>query len=309
MGDPPGGKGTDTSAPDSAWTRETRGRGRGMNRGLNRRLRSPNPVRTKKAVAVTTVSVRAWVCDPSPGPNPDRVRVRVGECAGGAGRGWSHHLGYGSTDCQKDGSQVRAQGPTRLGWDHDRSPVLSFFPDPGSGRRVWGPASYSISTAAYAAIPILPQTASDAMTLNGGGSGAGGSCGGGRERERRRGSTPWGPAPPLHRRSMPVDERDLQAALAPGALSTAAAGTAAQGPRLDWPESSSDSLSSGDSDSDESVYKVLLLGAPGVGKSALARIFGGVEDGPEAEAAGEGLGLCKGGEISGLGLGATGLGT
>nr|2GJS_A Chain A, GTP-binding protein RAD [Homo sapiens]2GJS_B Chain B, GTP-binding protein RAD [Homo sapiens] len=38
--------------------------------------------------------------------------------------------------------------------------------------------------------------------------------------------------------------------------------------------------------SDESVYKVLLLGAPGVGKSALARIFGGVEDGPEAEAAG-----------------------
>ncbi|PNI63408.1 RRAD isoform 4, partial [Pan troglodytes] len=47
-----------------------------------------------------------------------------------------------------------------------------------------------------------------------------------------------------------------------------------------------DSLSSGGSDSDESVYKVLLLGAPGVGKSALARIFGGVEDGPEAEAAG-----------------------
>lgn len=134
MGDPPGGKGTDTSAPDSAWTREARGRGRGMNRGLNRRLRSPNPVRTKKAVAVTTASVRAWVCDPSLGPNPDRVRVRVGECAGGAGRGWSHHLGYGSTDCQKDGSQVRAQGPTRLGWDHDRSPVLSFFPDPGSGQ-------------------------------------------------------------------------------------------------------------------------------------------------------------------------------
>ncbi|PNI63407.1 RRAD isoform 3, partial [Pan troglodytes] len=55
---------------------------------------------------------------------------------------------------------------------------------------------------------------------------------------------------------------------------------------LDWPEDSEDSLSSGGSDSDESVYKVLLLGAPGVGKSALARIFGGVEDGPEAEAAG-----------------------
>lgn len=132
------------------------------------------------------------------------------------------------------------------------------------------------------------------MTLNGGGSGAGGSGRGGRERERRRGSTPWGPAPPLHRRSMPVDERDLQAALAPGALATAAPGTGSPGPRLDWPESSSDSLSSGGSDSDESVYKVLLLGAPGVGKSALARIFGGVEDGPEAEAAGEGLGLFSG---------------
>lgn len=167
----------------------------------------------------------------------------------------------------------------------------SIFLDPWSGRRVPGPASHSISTAAHAAIWIpVPQTASDAMTLNGGGSGAGGSRGGGRERERRRGSTPWGPAPPLHRRSMPVDERDLQAALAPGALTTAEAGTGAQGPRLDWPEGSSDSLSSGGSDSDESIYKVLLLGAPGVGKSALARIFGGIEDGPEAEAAGEGLG-------------------
>ncbi|MBZ3891010.1 GTP-binding protein RAD [Sciurus carolinensis] len=124
------------------------------------------------------------------------------------------------------------------------------------------------------------------MTLNGGGSGAGGSRVGSRERERRRGSTPWGPAPPLHRRSMPVDERDLQAALSPGALAVTATGTRPQDRRLDWPEGSSDSLSSGGSSSDDSVYKVLLLGAPGVGKSALARIFGGVEDGPEAEAAG-----------------------
>lgn len=148
------------------------------------------------------------------------------------------------------------------------------------------------------------------MTLNGGVSGAGGNRGAGRERERRRGSTPWGPAPPLHRRSMPVDERDLQAALAPGALAAAGTGTGAgaQGATLEWHEGSSESLSSGGSDSDESVYKVLLLGAPGVGKSALARIFGGVEDGPEAEAAGEGLGLFKGGEMPGLGLRATGLG-
>lgn len=144
------------------------------------------------------------------------------------------------------------------------------------------------------------------MTLNGGGGGsaAGGSRGGGRERERRRGSTPWGPAPPLHRRSMPVDERDLQAALAPSALAAAGPGPRTRAPRLDWPESSSDSLSSGGSDSEEGVYKVLLLGAPGVGKSALARIFGGLEDGPEAEAAGEeGLGLFKGGETPALGLG------
>lgn len=139
---------------------------------------------------------------------------------------------------------------------------------------------------------LVPQTASDKMTLNGG-SGAGGSRSAGRERDRRRGSTPWGPAPPLHRRSMPVDERDLQAALTPGSLAATAAGTRTQGQRLDWPEGSSDSLSSGDSGSEDGVYKVLLLGAPGVGKSALARIFGGIEDGPEAEAAGERTGLFR----------------
>lgn len=130
------------------------------------------------------------------------------------------------------------------------------------------------------------------MTLNGG-SGAGGSRGAGRERDRRRGSTPWGPAPPLHRRSMPVDERDLQAALAPGSRAATATGTRTQGQRLDWPEGSSDSLSSGGSGSEEGVYKVLLLGAPGVGKSTLARIFGGIEDGPEAEAAGERIELFR----------------
>lgn len=172
--------------------------------------------------------------------------------------------------------------------------------DSGVGQARPGAASHTVRTAADAAVPTpFPQTASGAMTLNGGGSGAGGSRGGGRERERRRGSTPWGPAPPMHRRSMPVDERDLQAALAPGALAAAAAGTGAQGATLHWPEGSSESLSSAGSDSDESVYKVLLLGAPGVGKSALARIFGGVEDGPEAEVAGEGLGLFKGWEMPG----------
>lgn len=257
---------------------------------------------------MTALRFRAWACDPSAGSSLDRVPVRVGECPVGVGWGWSHHLGCLSTS-QEDESQVRAQGPSRLGWVHGRWSVPSILPDPRLGRRTRGPASHSVSTAPYVAIPILLQTASDKMTLNGGGCGVGGSGGEGRERERRRGSTLWGPAPPLHRRSMPVDERDLQAALAPGTPATAPGGTVSQGPRLDWPESSSDSLSSGGSDSDESVYKVLLLGAPGVGKSALARIFGGVEDGPEAEAAGEGLGFFKGGEIPELGLGAAGLGT
>lgn len=90
-----------------------------------------------------------------------------------------------------------------------------------------------------------------------------------------------------------MDERDLQAALVPGSPTATAAGTQTQGQRLDWPEGSSDSLSSGGSGSEESLYKVLLLGAPGVGKSALARIFGGIEDGPEAEAAGERTGLFR----------------
>lgn len=90
-----------------------------------------------------------------------------------------------------------------------------------------------------------------------------------------------------------MDERDLQAALAPGSLAATTAGTRTQGQRLDWPEGSSDSLSSGGSGSLEGVYKVLLLGAPGVGKSALARIFGGIEDGPDAEAAGERIELFR----------------
>uniref|UniRef100_A0A8C2UY92 GTP-binding protein n=1 Tax=Chinchilla lanigera TaxID=34839 RepID=A0A8C2UY92_CHILA len=125
------------------------------------------------------------------------------------------------------------------------------------------------------------------MTLNGSGARGTGGSRAGTDRERRRGSTPWGAAPLMHRRSMPVDDRDLQAALTPGVRGAGLAGSssATQGARLDWAEGSSDSLSSGGSSSEESIYKVLLLGASGVGKSALARIFGGVEDGPEAEAA------------------------
>ena len=35
------------------------------------------------------------------------------------------------------------------------------------------------------------------------------------------------------------------------------------------------------------MYKVVLLGEHGVGKSSLARIFGGVEDGHDCDEAGE----------------------
>ncbi|KAE8633532.1 hypothetical protein XENTR_v10001905 [Xenopus tropicalis] len=50
---------------------------------------------------------------------------------------------------------------------------------------------------------------------------------------------------------------------------------------LDWPSvhsGSSDSIRSSESSPDTGVYKVMLLGDSGVGKSTLAGIFGGVED-------------------------------
>ncbi|XP_053324383.1 GTP-binding protein REM 2 isoform X2 [Spea bombifrons] len=50
---------------------------------------------------------------------------------------------------------------------------------------------------------------------------------------------------------------------------------------LDWPSvhsGSSDSVRSTDSISEPGVYKVMLLGESGVGKTTLAGIFGGVED-------------------------------
>ncbi|XP_013371566.1 PREDICTED: GTP-binding protein RAD [Chinchilla lanigera] len=162
----------------------------------------------------------------------------------------------------------------------------------------------SLLPVTYAAIRVSGPSdgRSVGMTLNGSGARGTGGSRAGTDRERRRGSTPWGAAPLMHRRSMPVDDRDLQAALTPGVRGAGLAGSssATQGARLDWAEGSSDSLSSGGSSSEESIYKVLLLGASGVGKSALARIFGGVEDGPEAEAAGKGTGCSGQGKISRL---------
>ncbi|NXY46825.1 RAD protein, partial [Ceuthmochares aereus] len=115
-----------------------------------------------------------------------------------------------------------------------------------------------------------------------------------RQLSRRRGSTPFplGPPQPLHRRSMPVDERDLRGALPPGELSGLVRCTSyspGQPLRQSWTSDSSDSVTSSGSDSDGSLYKVILLGEHGVGKTSLARIFGGVEDGAEAEEAGESI--------------------
>ncbi|XP_038596709.1 GTP-binding protein RAD [Tachyglossus aculeatus] len=110
--------------------------------------------------------------------------------------------------------------------------------------------------------------------------------------DKRRGSTPLAAQHQLHRRSMPVDERDLQAALPPGPAPAPAAApapgelAAGRPPRDGWASDSSGSLASSASEADGRLYKVILLGEHGVGKTSLARIFGGVDDGPDADAAG-----------------------
>ncbi|XP_070617772.1 GTP-binding protein RAD [Erythrolamprus reginae] len=101
---------------------------------------------------------------------------------------------------------------------------------------------------------------------------------------------------PLHRRSMPVDERDLEASLPPSPRGLMRCTSYHPGreqqqqeeeeERPGWASDSSDSVISSGSDSDGSLYKVMLLGEHGVGKTSLARIFGGVEDSPDPEEAG-----------------------
>ena len=107
--------------------------------------------------------------------------------------------------------------------------------------------------------------------------------------DKRRGSMPFSAHQHLHRRSMPVDERDLRASLPQDELSGLVRCTSyspGEAHRESWASDSSDSVISSGSDSDGSLYKVILLGEHGVGKTSLARIFGGVEDGAEAEEAG-----------------------
>ncbi|XP_062923316.1 GTP-binding protein RAD [Mobula hypostoma] len=103
----------------------------------------------------------------------------------------------------------------------------------------------------------------------------------GRALDKRRGSTPLH-VHQLHRRSMPVDERDLQA----GNVCPLSRRSGQPHPGI-WTPGSSDSVTSSGSES-SSPYKVILLGGHGVGKTTLARIFGGVEDGEPQEAEGRG---------------------
>ncbi|KAL2088650.1 hypothetical protein ACEWY4_015549 [Coilia grayii] len=111
--------------------------------------------------------------------------------------------------------------------------------------------------------------------------------------DKRRGSMPFPMhLQNLHRRSMPVDDRELRASMPPaptGQLSNLMRCTS-YGPGEQYREGcvsdSSDSVISSGSDSEGQVYKVVLLGEHGVGKSSLARIFGGVEDGHDCEEAG-----------------------
>lgn len=98
-----------------------------------------------------------------------------------------------------------------------------------------------------------------------------------RAAERRRASAPF--QAQLHRRSMPVDERELRAT-----------GEGRPEPALPptWTPGSSDSVRSSGSESGSGPYKVLVLGGRGVGKTSLARIFGGLEEAENHEGDGRG---------------------
>uniref|UniRef100_A0A8C1XKE5 GTP-binding protein RAD-like n=1 Tax=Cyprinus carpio TaxID=7962 RepID=A0A8C1XKE5_CYPCA len=110
-----------------------------------------------------------------------------------------------------------------------------------------------------------------------------------RNMDKRRGSMPFPlHLQTLHRRSMPVDDRELRSM--PEAQPTELSSLMRFSPEEEHGNScvsdSSDSVISSGSDSDGQVYKVVLLGEHGVGKSSLARIFGGVEDSNDCEETG-----------------------
>lgn len=106
-----------------------------------------------------------------------------------------------------------------------------------------------------------------------------------RNMDKRRGSMPFPMnLPNLHRRSMPVDDRDLRATMPQTGqtdelsnLLRCTSYSPNEQHRGSCASDSSDSVISTGSEADQ-VYKVVLLGEHGVGKSSLARVFGGVED-------------------------------
>lgn len=110
-----------------------------------------------------------------------------------------------------------------------------------------------------------------------------------RNMDKRRGSMPF-PVhlQNLHRRSMPVDDRELRSMPAgeTGELSSLMRFSPGDEHRNSCVSDSSDSVISSGSDSEGQIYKVVLLGEHGVGKSSLARIFGGIEDSNECEETG-----------------------
>ncbi|CAB1339516.1 unnamed protein product [Coregonus sp. 'balchen'] len=89
----------------------------------------------------------------------------------------------------------------------------------------------------------------------------------------------------LHRRSMPVDDREMRKAQT-GELSKVMRCSSYTPGEDSCVSDSSDSVISSGSDSGGQVYKVVLLGEQGVGKSSLALIFGGVEDGHDCDETG-----------------------
>ncbi|KAG5839473.1 GTP-binding protein RAD-like isoform X1 [Anguilla anguilla] len=114
-----------------------------------------------------------------------------------------------------------------------------------------------------------------------------------RNMDKRRGSIPF-PVhlQTLHRRSMPVDDRELHSTM-PSAqtgelasLMRCTSYSPCDQHRDSCVSDSSDSIISSGSDSEGQAHKVVLLGEHGVGKSSLARIFGGVEECHDCDEAG-----------------------